>query len=43
MVYYTVSVLVVGCKSLIYQKIAQFYVIVWLEMGVENRQHSVFL
>ena len=37
MVYYTVSVLVVGCKSLIYQKIAHFYVRVCFKMGVENR------
>ena len=42
MVHYTVSVLVVGCKSILYQKIAHFYVRVSLEMGAENRVNLVF-
>ena len=43
MVYYTVSVLVVGYKPLIYQKIAHFYVRVRLQMGVENRENGLSL
>ena len=42
MVYYTVSVLVIGYNPLIYLKIAHFYVRVRLQMGVENRENGAF-